>query len=89
MRLVSGLAQNAWRMEIDASEAVVLTVRVEDAWLALPSRARVYLYKAQIVQSGVPGERLLRNVAPDARIMLEFAAGSSAFITFMPEDALP
>lgn len=57
----------------ESSCPLTLTVRVEDAWDRLPSDMRRYSYRAAVWRddSSSPTD-VLENVAPDARIFLDF-----------------
>lgn len=57
----------------ESSRPLTLTVRVEDAWDRLPSDMRRYSYQAKVWRddSSSPTD-VLENVAPDARIFLDF-----------------
>jgi len=56
---------------------VTLTIRVEDAWERLPPEARRFSYTATVRRDGEKTpSAVLSDVAPDARIFLDF---SSAF----------
>lgn len=52
---------------------ITLTVRVEDAWCRMPQCLRRHSYMATVRRDGkdVPSN-VLENVAPDARIFLDF-----------------
>ena len=53
---------------------IVLTVRVEDAWSRMPEGARRYSYSAAVRRDGEDEpSSLLEDVAPDARIFLDFS----------------
>ena len=51
---------------------MTLTVRVEDIWERMPAANRRYLYTAKVRKDGDEATSMLRDVAPDARIFLEF-----------------
>ena len=54
---------------------VTLTVRVEDVWCRIPVGLRHYSYDAKIWRDGEDApSHVLENVAPDARIFLDFTA---------------
>ena len=57
----------------ESSHPITLTVRVEDVWDRLPSSCRRYAYTVTVRRDGhdVP-LAVLQNVAPDARIFLDF-----------------
>ena len=53
---------------------ITLTVRVEDAWNRVPEDLRRYSYSVAIWRDGAePASNILENVAPDARIFLDFS----------------
>ena len=55
----------------ESAQPITLTVRVEDAWDRLPSDRRRYSYRAA-VRLDAGSVRMLEDVAPDARIFIEF-----------------
>ena len=53
---------------------ITLTVRVEDVWNRVPEGLRRYSYSVTIWRDDVePTSNILENVAPDARIFLDFS----------------
>jgi uncharacterized protein YeaO (DUF488 family) len=53
---------------------ITLTVRVEDVWNRVPEGLRRYSYRVAIWRDNVePASNILENVAPDARIFLDFS----------------
>ena len=56
----------------ESARPITLTVRVEDAWERLPPEKRRYLYAASVRTDGGKTPTMLHDVAPDARIFLEF-----------------
>lgn len=57
----------------ETSEPVTLTVRVEDVWERIAPELRRYSYRAEVRCDKAEEARVLEDVAPDARIFLEFA----------------
>ena len=54
---------------------ITLTVRVEDAWNRIPSELRRYKYAAAVRRDGESEPSVqLKDVAPDARIFLDFSS---------------
>ena len=52
---------------------ITLTVRVEDVWSRLPSELRRYAYAVTVRRDGQDDPlAVLQDVAPDARIFLDF-----------------
>ena len=52
---------------------VTLTVRVEDVWCRMPAERRRYLYEAKVWRDAEETpSHLLKDVASDARIFLDF-----------------
>ena len=52
---------------------ITLTVRVEDVWERLPPEAKRYSYRATVRRDGEDASMtVLDDVAPDARIFLDF-----------------
>ena len=57
----------------ETSHPVTLTVRVEDAWSRIPECIRRYSYNVRIWRDGADEpSHVLEDVAPDARIFLDF-----------------
>lgn len=57
----------------ESAHPITLTVRVEDVWGRLPPEMRRYAYAVEVRRDG--GERpfaVLEDVAPDARLFLDF-----------------
>ena len=57
----------------ESAHPITLTVRVEDVWDRLPLEMRRYAYAVEVRRDG--GESpfvVLEDVAPDARIFLDF-----------------
>ena len=57
----------------ESARPITLTVRVEDAWCRMPECLRRHSYIATVWRDGkdAPSD-VLENVAPDARIFLDF-----------------
>lgn len=62
----------AFAVHGESSHPVVLTVRVEDVWNRMPASMRRDAYTAAVRKDSSGAETLLRDVAPDARIFIEF-----------------
>ena len=59
----------------ETARPITLTVRVEDVWCRIPVGLRHYSYDAKIWRDGEDApSHVLENVAPDARIFLDFTA---------------
>lgn len=57
----------------ETSHPITLTVRVEDAWCRIPDGLRRRSYEARVWRDGAASPfRILEDVAPDARIFLDF-----------------
>ena len=57
----------------ESAQPITLTVRVEDAWDRLPPAQRRYSYRAAVRLDGqAQPSTVLEDVAPDARIFIEF-----------------
>lgn len=57
----------------EGTRPLTLTVRVEDAWSRIPDGMRRYSYRAEVWRDGAAlPENVLEDVAPDARIFLDF-----------------
>lgn len=52
---------------------ITLTVRVEDAWERIPPERRRYSYSATVRKDAAATPTVLDDVAPDARIFIEFS----------------
>ena len=53
---------------------ITLTVRVEDVWNRIPEGLRRYSYSVAIWRDGAEAlSNMLKDVAPDARIFLDFS----------------
>jgi hypothetical protein len=53
---------------------ITLTVRVEDVWNRVPEGLRRYSYSATVWRDGAEApSNMLKDVAPDARIFLDFS----------------
>jgi len=88
--------KDVWKVGAFVVAATTLTVRFEDLWSQLPKTAERYVnYLVEVVRdphakdapeaqaAGVVRETLT-DVAPDARICLDVAAGGGFTITFWP-----
>jgi len=64
-----------------SAEPITLTLRVEDVWSRLPVAARRYRYRAEVRADGAETPVVLPDVAPDARIFLEFKRTFEASFT--------
>ena len=53
-------------------EPITLTLRVEDVWNRIPPASRRYSYHAEVRKDRQESPVVLTDVAPDARIFLEF-----------------
>jgi hypothetical protein len=52
---------------------ITLTVRVEDVWCRIPKSVRRYVYQAKVwIDGDASPSHVLEDVAPDARIFLDF-----------------
>ena len=56
----------------ESAGPITLTVRVEDVWSRIPSDRRRCQYRVSVTKDGGPEVKVLENVAPDARIFVEF-----------------
>ena len=56
----------------ESTEPITLTLRVEDVWSRLPPSLRRYLYRAEVRKDRQVTPVVLADVAPDARIFIEF-----------------
>ena len=56
----------------ESVEPITLTLRVEDVWDRLPPSARRYCYRAEVRKDRQESPVVLTDVAPDARIFIEF-----------------
>ena len=58
----------------ETMKPITLTIRVEDVWNRIPEGSRRYSYCATVWRDGAePASNILENVAPDARIFLDFS----------------
>ena len=63
----------AFSVSGESAGPVTLTVRVEDVWNRIPERLRRYSYAASVWRDGADEpSHVLEDVAPDARIFLDF-----------------
>ena len=65
----------------ESVEPITLTLRVEDVWSRLPAAVRRYRYRAEVRTDGAATPVVLPDVAPDARIFLEFKETFDASFT--------
>jgi len=56
----------------ESSRPITLTVRVEDVWERIPAGMRRHAYTAAVRKDCSGTETVLHDVAPDARIFIEF-----------------
>ena len=56
----------------ESVEPITLTLRVEDVWNRLPPSVRRYSYRAEVRKDRQESPVVLTDVAPDARIFIEF-----------------
>lgn len=61
-----------FRVHGESVHPITLTVRVEDAWDRIPQNARRYSYSAEVRKDGSEDVVRLEDVAPDARILIDF-----------------
>ncbi len=61
-----------FRVHGESAHPITLTVRVEDAWDRMPQDARRYSYSAEVRKDGLEDVVRLEDVAPDARIFIDF-----------------
>ena len=61
-----------FRVHGESARPITLTVRVEDAWDRMPQDARRYSYSAEVRKDGLGDVVRLEDVAPDARIFIDF-----------------
>lgn len=62
-----------FRVYGESVHPITLTVRVEDAWDRIPQDARRYSYSVEVRKDGSENVIRLEDVAPDARIFIDFA----------------
>lgn len=62
-----------FRVHGESVHPITLTVRVEDAWDRIPQDARRYSYSVEVRKDGSENVIRLEDVAPDARIFIDFA----------------
>ena len=56
----------------ESMHPITLTVRVEDVWDRIPAEMKRYGYTASVRKDFAEEETVLHDVAPDARIFIEF-----------------
>jgi hypothetical protein len=70
---VRHLPDGSFAVHGETARRITLTVRVEDAWERLPADMRRYSYTAVVRRDGEDMPlAILEDVAPDARIFLDF-----------------
>ena len=65
----------------ESVEPITLTLRVEDVWNRLPPATRRYSYRAVVRKARQKSPVVLTDVAPDARIFIEFEKTFEASFT--------
>jgi hypothetical protein len=65
----------------ESVEPITLTLRVEDVWNRLPPSSRRYSYRAEVRKDRQESPVVLTDVAPDARIFIEFEKTFEASFT--------
>ena len=86
---------DVWKVGAFTVEPTTLTVRFEDVWRQLPERSRFTVYLVEVVrdpnakdsadaQAAHVVRETLPDVAPDARMCLDLAAGGGFTLTFWP-----
>ena len=65
----------------ESVEPITLTLRVEDVWDRLPPSLRRYSYRAEVRKDQQKSSVVLTDVAPDARIFIEFEKTFEASFT--------
>ena len=73
-RLVAHVCDDgAFSVTGESAHPITLTVRVEDVWCRLPPALRRYVYTVTVRRDGQDHPlAVLQDVAPDARIFLDF-----------------
>ena len=72
-RLVARYSENGdFFVQGESVAPITLTLRVEDVWDRLPPSARRYSYRAEVRKDQQESPVVLTDVAPDARIFIEF-----------------
>ena len=81
-RLVARYSENGdFSVLGESEEPITLTLRVEDVWNRLPPAVRRYSYRAEVRKDQQETPVVLTDVAPDARIFLEFEKTFEASFT--------
>ena len=81
-RLVAQYGENGeFSVRGESAEPITLTLRVEDVWSRLPPAARRYNYRAEVRKDRQESPVVLTDVAPDARIFIEFEKTFEASFT--------
>ena len=71
--LVARYGENGdFSVQGESVEPITLTLRVEDVWDRLPPSLRRYSYRAEVRKDQQESPVVLTDVAPDARIFIEF-----------------
>ena len=65
----------------ESEEPITLTLRVEDVWNRLPPAVRRFSYRAEVRKDRQESPTVLTDVAPDARIFIEFEKTFEASFT--------
>lgn len=72
-RILARYGENgAFSVHGESVRPITLTVRVEDAWERIQPERRRYAYAAVVRKDGEPTPVVLDDVAPDARIFIDF-----------------
>ena len=81
-RLVARYGEDgAFSVRGESVEPLTLTLRVEDVWNRLPPAVRRYSYRAAVRKDRQESSVVLTDVAPDARIFIEFEKTFEASFT--------
>ena len=77
----------AWQVGGFTVEATTLTVRFEDVWDLTPPELRVTSYSVTVLRdSACAIPTILPDIAPDARIFIDLAAGGGFLLSFTPTE---
>ena len=81
-RLVARYGEDGnFSVQGESAEPITLTLRVEDVWNRLPPSLRRYSYRAEVRKDQQESPVVLTDVAPDARIFIEFEKTFEASFT--------
>ena len=81
-RLVARYGENGdFSVQGESVEPITLTLRVEDVWSRLSPASRRYSYRAEVRKDRQESPVVLTDVAPDARIFIEFEKTFEASFT--------